>query len=183
MRCGSARRNQRFFDYVSASSGTWSRRTAEACSRFNVPARAMTRRKTLGAPGWDRTSNPCLRRAVLYPLSYGRIEAEANAAAGKSHRIQRLRSRVHAGDAGEGSPEVSQPPLLAPRTGVGLIILRYLRRFVALALPFQGALAPSVTRDSPMAQMATESTPDKGPYKASRSRELHQVSCKIESSV
>jgi hypothetical protein len=25
-----------------------------------------------GAPGWDRTSNPCLRRAVLYPLSYGR---------------------------------------------------------------------------------------------------------------
>jgi hypothetical protein len=26
-----------------------------------------------GAPGWDRTSNPCLRRAVLYPLSYGRI--------------------------------------------------------------------------------------------------------------
>ena len=33
------------------------------------------RRETLvgiGAPGWDRTSNPCLRRAVLYPLSYGR---------------------------------------------------------------------------------------------------------------
>jgi hypothetical protein len=29
----------------------------------------------LGAPGWDRTSNPCLRRAVLYPLSYGRIRA------------------------------------------------------------------------------------------------------------
>ncbi|VXC56270.1 hypothetical protein BURKHO8Y_240082 [Burkholderia sp. 8Y] len=26
-----------------------------------------------GAPGWDRTSNPCLRRAVLYPLSYGRF--------------------------------------------------------------------------------------------------------------
>src|SRR6202051_1701868 len=26
-----------------------------------------------GAPGWDRTSNPCLRRAVLYPLSYGRL--------------------------------------------------------------------------------------------------------------
>ena len=25
-----------------------------------------------GAPGWDRTSNPCLRRAVLYPLSYRR---------------------------------------------------------------------------------------------------------------
>ena len=28
--------------------------------------------RNLGAPGWDRTSNPCLRRAVLYPLSYGR---------------------------------------------------------------------------------------------------------------
>ena len=28
----------------------------------------------IGAPGWDRTSNPCLRRAVLYPLSYGRTE-------------------------------------------------------------------------------------------------------------
>ena len=26
----------------------------------------------IGAPGWDRTSNPCLRRAVLYPLSYRR---------------------------------------------------------------------------------------------------------------
>ena len=25
-----------------------------------------------GAPGRDRTCNPCLRRAVLYPLSYGR---------------------------------------------------------------------------------------------------------------
>jgi len=25
-----------------------------------------------GAPGWDRTSNPWLRRPVLYPLSYGR---------------------------------------------------------------------------------------------------------------
>jgi hypothetical protein len=29
----------------------------------------------IGAPGWDRTSNPCLRRAVLYPLSYRRIGA------------------------------------------------------------------------------------------------------------
>ena len=28
-----------------------------------------------GAPGWDRTSNPCLRRAVLYPLSYGRTNS------------------------------------------------------------------------------------------------------------
>jgi hypothetical protein len=31
------------------------------------------RGKLDGAPGWDRTSNPCLRRAVLYPLSYGRF--------------------------------------------------------------------------------------------------------------
>lgn len=31
----------------------------------------------LGAPGWDRTSNPCLRRAVLYPLSYGRFNTKA----------------------------------------------------------------------------------------------------------
>ena len=30
-----------------------------------------------GAPGWDRTSNPCLRRAVLYPLSYGRLDMSA----------------------------------------------------------------------------------------------------------
>ena len=27
-----------------------------------------------GAPGWDRTSDPWLRRPVLYPLSYGRAE-------------------------------------------------------------------------------------------------------------
>jgi hypothetical protein len=31
-----------------------------------------------GAPGWDRTSNPCLRRAVLYPLSYGRSSADSS---------------------------------------------------------------------------------------------------------
>ena len=31
----------------------------------------------IGAPGWDRTSNPCLRRAVLYPLSYGRFNTKA----------------------------------------------------------------------------------------------------------
>jgi len=42
------------------------------------------------------------------------IWLRANAAAGKSHRIQRLRSAVHAGVAGGGSPEVSQPSLLVP---------------------------------------------------------------------
>ena len=34
--------------------------------------RVKTAAASRGAPGWDRTSNPCLRRAVLYPLSYGR---------------------------------------------------------------------------------------------------------------
>jgi hypothetical protein len=28
-----------------------------------------------GAPGGIRTPGPCLRRAVLYPLSYGRVAA------------------------------------------------------------------------------------------------------------
>lgn len=32
----------------------------------------------LGAPGWDRTSDPWLRRPVLYPLSYGRVAEEAH---------------------------------------------------------------------------------------------------------
>ncbi|CAG9274064.1 hypothetical protein PUN4_830085 [Paraburkholderia unamae] len=44
----------------------------------------------LGAPGWDRTSNPCLRRAVLYPLSYGRIDLLAppsdRGTRGRQHR-------------------------------------------------------------------------------------------------
>ena len=33
-----------------------------------------------GASGWDRTSNPCLRRAVLYPLSYGREDGDSSSA-------------------------------------------------------------------------------------------------------
>lgn len=48
----------------------------------------------LGAPGWDRTSNPCLRRAVLYPLSYGRISAQ-NAPKEKPRRIAHLGASVH----------------------------------------------------------------------------------------
>ncbi len=28
--------------------------------------------EVIGAPDWTRTSDPCLRRAVLYPLSYRR---------------------------------------------------------------------------------------------------------------
>jgi hypothetical protein len=34
----------------------------------------------IGAPGRYRTCNPCLRRAVLYPLSYGRSGADSIAA-------------------------------------------------------------------------------------------------------
>jgi predicted RNase H-like HicB family nuclease len=37
------------------------------------PAETAETLANSGAPGWDRTSNPCLRRAVLYPLSYGRV--------------------------------------------------------------------------------------------------------------
>jgi hypothetical protein len=50
---------------------------------FNVQEKKVAQQRNakslikLGAPGWDRTSNPCLRRAVLYPLSYGRIETLA----------------------------------------------------------------------------------------------------------
>ena len=55
-----------------------------------------------GAPGWDRTSNPCLRRAVLYPLSYGRISAEGVAARGaaapsETESIPGFAYRVHRG--------------------------------------------------------------------------------------
>src|ERR1700754_1391460 len=44
-----------------------------------------------GAPGWDRTSNPCLRRAVLYPLSYGRVSGGkicVSAAANKTKKTK-----------------------------------------------------------------------------------------------
>jgi hypothetical protein len=30
------------------------------------------------APGWDRTSDPWLRRPILYPLSYGREERHSS---------------------------------------------------------------------------------------------------------
>jgi hypothetical protein len=41
-----------------------------------------------GAPGWDRTSNPCLRRAVLYPLSYGRIDTKSAVKPQNRHQIE-----------------------------------------------------------------------------------------------
>ena len=51
--------------------GAWGQnRPSHACLRTS--AGAGSRGGIIGAPGWDRTSNPCLRRAVLYPLSYGR---------------------------------------------------------------------------------------------------------------
>jgi hypothetical protein len=31
-------------------------------------------RAKAGAPGWSRTSDPRLRRPMLYPLSYGRVD-------------------------------------------------------------------------------------------------------------
>jgi cytochrome c5 len=40
-----------------------------------------------GAPGWDRTNNPCLRRAVLYPLSYGREAADSSSASPAAYNL------------------------------------------------------------------------------------------------
>ena len=34
----------------------------------------LTFASSYGAPDWTRTSDPCLRRAVLYPLSYRRCK-------------------------------------------------------------------------------------------------------------
>ncbi len=53
-------------------------RKNDQCPRSPPTSTAINRilrldfNKESGASGWDRTSNPCLRRAVLYPLSYGR---------------------------------------------------------------------------------------------------------------
>ena len=51
----------------------WQSRTWSRSSGFDRGSEDLEDfRRFIGAPGWDRTSNPCLRRAVLYPLSYGR---------------------------------------------------------------------------------------------------------------
>ena len=55
-----------------------------------IPHLASKRGKVAGAPGWDRTSNPCLRRAVLYPLSYGR-RGRIVASRSASGRVARAR--------------------------------------------------------------------------------------------
>jgi hypothetical protein len=44
----------------------------------SVSAKGLISLGFFGASGWDRTSNPCLRRAVLYPLSYGRSADNSN---------------------------------------------------------------------------------------------------------
>ena len=80
--------------------------------KFSLPVKALGHVRgqefEIGAPGWDRTSNPCLRRAVLYPLSYGRdvrlCWQRTDAVAGKSHRIPGLPGIVHAGCAGGRQP-------------------------------------------------------------------------------
>ena len=36
------------------------------------------RQKENGAPGTNRTCDPWLRRPILYPLSYGRVELDKN---------------------------------------------------------------------------------------------------------
>jgi hypothetical protein len=53
-----------------------------------------------GAPGWDRTSDPWLRRPILYPLSYGRTSKEG---AGSEWTQRPLRDRKLT-CFGEGSP-------------------------------------------------------------------------------
>src|ERR1700744_5850822 len=62
---------------IGAVEGHCSRIAAKSREDFNGSAhpaqKPLISRPVFGAPGWDRTSNPCLRRAVLYPLSYGRI--------------------------------------------------------------------------------------------------------------
>jgi hypothetical protein len=50
---------------------------------FTTPSR-------YGAAGWDRTSDPWLRRPILYPLSYSRIEISEEAC-----RIPSFLSGVH----------------------------------------------------------------------------------------
>jgi hypothetical protein len=60
--------------WVQSLGGTVSKTTASCNERGgNETGEIVETLFRVGAPGWDRTSNPCLRRAVLYPLSYGRI--------------------------------------------------------------------------------------------------------------
>ncbi len=51
---------------------------------------------SVGAPGWDRTSNPCLRRAVLYPLSYGRDAGDSISGTPAARRLPAGRNRRRA---------------------------------------------------------------------------------------
>ena len=85
----------------------------------NQESKSLFMFNVFGAPGWDRTSNPCLRRAVLYPLSYGRgaddsisapraITAGRRAVAGAGPII----SRFCAGPSGLGARRPARVPIL-----------------------------------------------------------------------
>lgn len=67
----------------------------------------------IGAPGWDRTSNPCLRRAVLYPLSYGRTGCGVQRASAR-YRMSRLRANAAAGKSQSIPPIRDARPCLGP---------------------------------------------------------------------
>jgi hypothetical protein len=43
----------------------------------------LAQRRTGGEPGWIRTSDPCLKRALLYQLSYGPPCYESNTSAAR----------------------------------------------------------------------------------------------------
>lgn len=107
------------------------------CAGLRLKSKAWETLAVIGAPGWDRTSNPCLRRAVLYPLSYGRIcgslaavehGQRTNASAGKSRRIPRLQARVHDLDGGGRGRRRCPGAFASIRCGFAAIIARYLRK-------------------------------------------------------
>ncbi len=95
--CAPAGGPSRAMDAVAYDTGTgaaWGDMAVFGCTKRGGDAETAETLEGFGAPGWDRTSNPCLRRAVLYPLSYGRKSAQ-NVPAGKSHRIACLPAAVH----------------------------------------------------------------------------------------
>ena len=86
--------------------------------KTNQPRKSLFLLIFLGAPGWDRTSNPCLRRAVLYPLSYGRFSAKGVAAErrgaerDREHTRFRLSRPPRAGWLGNATAAWSSDPVL-----------------------------------------------------------------------
>ena len=112
-----------------------------ACWR-RCTAKCSKRLKT-GAPGWDRTSDPWLRRPILYPLSYGRVTAEytpagrTRAADVRSERLMALpvaseravkaREQTPSSDDRVGSPRRRIHDVLSTRPG-DLTIIQALQR-------------------------------------------------------